>query len=822
MVLNKKRTVIVSLIGLIFISLLTFLSVQTRHTNAREVVTAHSTDVDTGATTLTKSDFNDNFTLSGTVGLRYQVGEAFNPFGPALTDDETRARYDEETGIITLTPNRNDWSGNFTLNNRISTEQPFKLKGAIYLGDRTDEDWRDKEDTDENGGTPSGGADGIGFAFHPEEVGKVGFTGANMGIGGLKGAIGYKFDTYWNTAQKSNDDDNHRLGWEEDPGSKTPHQGNPFGSFIETTTEPTPAKTPLLNSGRTVPFATDAGFGVADWDHVAWLDTSKILQNSGVSRRGEIGDDSDGNPVQGAIRRQTSDYGYDANEKLASGSTKDNTTGFQNVIYDYKPGDSGKGTLRIYLLHGITTNPILSGALTDDGIVYDLIGQKEINSSDSLALAVSASTGAFRNLQQFRFDSFEYSAVKRLTIDKIWEDESDINGLRPDTIQVQIWANLKATNNKEEVRLPYKTPIEIRATDNWAYVYDNLPKYNNEGREIFYDVTEIPVAGYESTSQRLNDENDSEIQFKIFNKIQNPLTISGKKIWLDEENIASRPAHITVQLWRKEGGQERQVQFNELAAGYESFYGQVNSNDFVTQETNSNKNWEYTFSHLHGTEEIEGVEQGIQYFLKEELSTDYKYRYESQVIGRDIVNTAIEMEKMSLIVNKEWDDKGYESIRPETITIQLLANNKLQGNPVTIGVNEKWTWKFTDLAIRDELGDDISYSIKEIDVPKHYQVDQIQENNKITLINKFVKEEPNPEEEEEEKDNSINNDNGSDPTNNAGNSNHSEEAHNDVKKETTENLPVVGQYSGFWLILVGAALLFGVVLLVKHKQKREK
>ena len=466
MILNKKRTVIVSLIGLIFISLLTFLSVQTRHTNAREVVTAHSTDVDTGATTLTKSDFNDNFTLSGTVGLRYQVGEAFNPFGPALTDDETRARYDEETGIITLTPNRNDWSGNFTLNNRISTEQPFKLKGAIYLGDRTDEDWRDKEDADENGGTPSGGADGIGFAFHPEEVGKVGFTGANMGIGGLKGAIGYKFDTYWNTAQQSNDDDNHRLGWEEDPGSKTPHQGNPFGSFIETTTEPTPAETPLLNSGRTVPFATDAGFGVADWDHVAWLDTSKILQNSGVSRRGEIGDDSDGNPVQGAIRRQTSDYGYDANEKLASGSTKDNTTGFQNVIYDYKPGDSGKGTLRIYLLHGITTNPILSGALTDDGIVYDLIGQKEINSSDSLALAVSASTGAFRNLQQFRFDSFEYSAVKRLTIDKIWEDESDINGLRPDTIQVQIWANLKATNNKEEVRLPYKPPIEIRATDN--------------------------------------------------------------------------------------------------------------------------------------------------------------------------------------------------------------------------------------------------------------------------------------------------------------------------------------------------------------------
>ncbi|MGX9818155.1 Cna B-type domain-containing protein [Lactococcus lactis] len=177
---------------------------------------------------------------------------------------------------------------------------------------------------------------------------------------------------------------------------------------------------------------------------------------------------------------------------------------------------------------------------------------------------------------------------------------------------------------------------------------------------------------------------------------------------------------------------------------------------------------------------------------------------------------------MSLLVNKEWDDKGHESIRPETITIQLLANNKLQGNPVTIGVSEKWTWEFTDLAIRDELGNDILYSIKEIDVAKHYQVDQIQENNKITLINKFVKEEPNPEEEEEDN-NNINNDGDNEPTNNNdGNSNHSEEAHNDAKKETTENLPVVGQYSGFWLILVGAALLFGVVLLVKHKQERKK
>ncbi|TKV34758.1 Cna B-type domain-containing protein, partial [Citrobacter sp. TBCS-11] len=67
-------------------------------------------------------------------------------------------------------------------------------------------------------------------------------------------------------------------------------------------------------------------------------------------------------------------------------------------------------------------------------------------------------------------------------------DNNNANGIRPDTVEVQVWANLKATSNKEEARLPYKTPIKITSTDNWHYVYDNLPKYNNEGREIFYDV----------------------------------------------------------------------------------------------------------------------------------------------------------------------------------------------------------------------------------------------------------------------------------------------------------------------------------------------
>ncbi len=797
---------------LIISVIFTILSTNALQVDGTSLDFSNPTDVSAGATTLDRSDFNDNFTLSGNIGMRYQVGGDFNPVGPALTEEEIKARYDEETGIITLTPNRNDWSGNFTLNNRISTEDPFKLKGAVYLGDRTDADFRDADYT-ANGGTPSGGADGIGFAFHPEEVGRVGFTGANMGIGGLKGAIGYKFDTYWNIAQQSNEDDNHRLGWEGDPGEKGAHNGTVFGSFIETTTEPNEANTPLLNSGRSVPFATAAGFGVGDWSQIAWLDTSKVLQNSGVDRRIEIGDDGNGNPVQGPDRREVENYGYDRNELLST--SKDNTTGFKNVIYDYQPGQSGKGTLRVYLLHGITLNPVRANALTEEGVSYDLIGQKEISSSDSLALAVSASTGAFRNLQQFRFDSFEYSAVKRLELEKIWMDNNNMNGLRPATIKIQIWANLKETENKEAVRLPYKTPIEVSEADNWHVVYDNLPKYNNEGREIFYDVTEIPVAGYESTLRSLNDENNPDIQFELTNTFQNPLSMSGNKIWLDDGNADLRPNYIHVELWRKDGDQERQVRFNELYAGYQNFYGDVNPNDFVTIETNPSKNWAYTFSHLYGTENVAGEEQGIQYFFKEALPDNYKYKYETQVIGRDIINTPITVEKTSLIIKKVWSDAGFENKRPNSIKVQLFANGIAKGQPLIISEDENWNKEISDLPLRDEAGNEISYSIKELGMSNNYKVNQTRKENTITLTNSIVKGKEE-EETEKEKDNNNNEDGG-----NRVEPDITEEPETDLES-SNENLPIVGQKREVWIIVFGIIIFSLVGVLINYRQKHKK
>ena len=69
--------------------------------------------------------------------------------------------------------------------------------------------------------------------------------------------------------------------------------------------------------------------------------------------------------------------------------------------------------------------------------------------------------------------------------EKIWEDFADKWNLRPDTITINLLVN------GEEVE-----DIVISEEDNWEYKFTNLPKYDKNGKEIKYTVSEDKVKGY--------------------------------------------------------------------------------------------------------------------------------------------------------------------------------------------------------------------------------------------------------------------------------------------------------------------------------------
>ncbi|MBW9325247.1 Cna B-type domain-containing protein, partial [Enterococcus casseliflavus] len=303
------------------------------------------------------------------------------------------ATYDPTSGVVTLTPDERAKVGNFTLNDRLSMDDSFELVGQVFLGTKLDS---------------QKGADGIGFAFHEDEVGSVGYDGANMGIGGLKNAVGFKLDSYFNKYQASNPNDpssNAQLGWDEDPttntGSSKGQAETPFGAFVTTN--------------------DTNGYATTDSESVQYLNKDNVLNA-----------DADFIPIS---------FSYDG------------TTHLLTIIFD-----------------GMTWT-------------------KEVNSEASLAMAISASTGTNYNLQQFKFESFQYTSAVRKSVQKIWKDYDNAFNTRPESITV----NLLKNGNLESTQ-------ELSDDNDWSYTFDNLSKYDAGGKEYEYTIEEEAVAGYTSSS----------------------------------------------------------------------------------------------------------------------------------------------------------------------------------------------------------------------------------------------------------------------------------------------------------------------------------
>lgn len=180
--------------------------VQVSYQTLVQQLNANSTlsEENNGFANVTKDNFLDYFSLNGS------------------------ATYDQNTGIVTITTDTNNEVGNFSLKSKIDMHSSFTLTGQVNLGNKT---------------SNQGGADGIGFAFHDGNTTDVGNSGANLGIGGLQNAIGFKLDTWHNDYQAPDVDkdgsqistnDSNGFGWSADPSSSEYPQ---FGAFVTTSNE---------------------------------------------------------------------------------------------------------------------------------------------------------------------------------------------------------------------------------------------------------------------------------------------------------------------------------------------------------------------------------------------------------------------------------------------------------------------------------------------------------------------------------------------------------------------------------------------------------
>ena len=70
--------------------------------------------------------------------------------------------------------------------------------------------------------------------------------------------------------------------------------------------------------------------------------------------------------------------------------------------------------------------------------------------------------------------------VITVTVTKKWEDEDDQDGIRPESVSVQLYAGEDA----------YGDPVTLDEEGEWTYTWTELDKYE-DGEEIEYTVEEV-------------------------------------------------------------------------------------------------------------------------------------------------------------------------------------------------------------------------------------------------------------------------------------------------------------------------------------------
>ena len=322
------------------------------------------------------------------------------------------------------------------------------------------------------------------------------------------------------------------------------------------------------------------------------------------------------------------------------------------------------------------------GTVTYDGTVYTV----EVTVTDAGNGTLNVSKVIKKNGEKVDSIDFTNTYVGEIEIagTKTWNDNGDQDGIRPTSITVNLLAN------GEKVKDQKVTPD---GNGNWNYKFEKLPEYNENGK-ITYTVTEDAVEGY-----------TTELDGNNFINTHVPETteISGTKTWDDaEDQDGKRPENITVKL---------------LANGEE-----VNSQTVTPDEDGS---WAYSFTDL--PKFVNGQE--ITYTVSETPVEDYTTTYD----GYNIINSYTPGQT-SATITKIWADAdNQDGIRPESITVTLLADGKETGTTATLTAANNWTETITGLPEKAN-GKAIEYTWAEKDLPDGYELTDNSTDGTVTTL----------------------------------------------------------------------------------------
>ena len=239
--------------------------------------------------------------------------------------------------------------------------------------------------------------------------------------------------------------------------------------------------------------------------------------------------------------------------------------------------------------------------------------------------------------------------------------------------------------------------VTVTEDDNWAWSFENLPKYENHGTEIIYTITEDRIEGYTTVYDGFNVTNK-------YTPEETSVTVT--KSWQDNnDQDGIRPEKITVNLL-------------------------ANGEKIDSVKLTAEGNWTHTFTEL----DVYAKGEKIVYTVEEKAVEGYETVITGDAAKGFTVTNTHTPEVVEVAGKKTWeDDNNRDGKRPASITVRLLANGK-EVAVATVTADDAWAYKFKDLP-KFEAGEEIVYTVTE-DAVEGYSVEYNDKNFDIT--NKYT------------------------------------------------------------------------------------
>ena len=277
-------------------------------------------------------------------------------------------------------------------------------------------------------------------------------------------------------------------------------------------------------------------------------------------------------------------------------------------------------------------------------------------------------------------NTMDPNASKKLTVKKVWKDESNQDGKRPASIAVDVYANGQKLADKTVTVTGSSTDAE------WTAQTTDLPIFDASGQKIIYTIGEDQLDGYEAPE--VDQENLTVTNTRTPEKI----SIKASKKWDDAENQdGKRPANVVVKLYKEVGGQKSEVANRTL----------TEADQWVTEFTNLNK-------YEKGQE--------VVYSLEEYAVPHYQSQVTGNAADGFVVTNTYKPETVKISGQKKWEDaENQDGKRPNAVRIKILKGQDIVDVQEVTAANG---WKYESNPLpKYAAGQEIAYTVAEEAVP---------------------------------------------------------------------------------------------------------